>query len=192
MDRIIGYRMTEKVTLNVGSGNFERVSQEPKANPTVTDPVLLSLLQGQADLIQSLTEKVNHLSEAPEKREDKIPPLSLKELHKLSGVWNYPQWVTRTIYFLKCAILKEPLPVERMQLTHQWNDESRKPLLFALSEDQRKDETIWTEIVAATGDTPMGGDPSTPPRPVEMNTAAIQMVEALWMLTYSLVYCYKN
>ena len=44
-----------------------------------------------------------------------------------------------TIYFLKCAILKEPLLVERMQMTHQWNDESQKPLLFALSEDQRKD-----------------------------------------------------
>ena len=38
----------------------------------------------------------------------------------------------------------------------------------------------------------MGGDPSTPPRSMEMNTAAIQMVEALWMLTYSSVYCYKN
>ena len=37
MDCIIGYTMTEKVMLNVGSGNFERVSQEPKANPTVAD-----------------------------------------------------------------------------------------------------------------------------------------------------------
>ena len=31
----------------------------------------------------------------------------------------------------------------------------------------------------------MEGDPCTPPRPVELNTPAIQMVEALWMLTYS-------
>ena len=77
-------------------------------------------------------------------------------------------------------------------MTHQWNDESQKPLLFTLSEEQCKDATIWTEIVAATGDTPMGGDPSTPPRPLEMNTAAIQIVEALWMLTCSLVCCYKN
>ena len=84
-------------------------------------------------------------------------PLSPKELHKLSGGWNHPQWVTRTIYFLKCPSLKEPLLVERMQMTHQWNDESQKPLLFALSEDRRKDKTMWTEFVAATGDTPMGG-----------------------------------
>ena len=192
VDCIIGYTMTEKVTLNVGYGNFERVSQKPNVNPTVTYPALLSPLQGQANLIQSLIEKVNRPSEAPEKPEDKIPPLSLKELHKLSGVWNHPQWVMRTIYFLKCAILKEPLPVKKMQMTHQWNHESQKPLLFALSEDQRKDEAIWTETTAATGDTPMGGDPSTPPRPLEMNAAAIQMVEALWMLTYSSVYCYKN
>ena len=90
--------MTEKVTLNVGFGNFERVSQEPKVNPTMTDHALLSLLQGHADLTQSLTEKVNRPSEAPEKQEYKLPPLSLNELHKLSGVWNHPQWVTRTIY----------------------------------------------------------------------------------------------
>ena len=168
------------------------MSQEPKVNLTVAHPALLSLLQGQANLIQPLTEKVNRPSEALEKQEDEIPPLLLKEFHKLFGVRNHPQWVTRTIYFLKCAILKEPLPVERMQMTHQWNDESQKPLLFALCEDQQKDETISTKIVAATRDTPMGGDPSTPPRPLEMNAAAIQMVEALWMLTYSSVYCYKN
>ena len=73
----------------------------------------MSLLQGQADLIQSLTKKVNRLSEAPEQQDDKIPPLSLKELLKLSGAWNHPRWVTGTIYFLKCTILK------RMQMTHQ-------------------------------------------------------------------------
>ena len=142
VDCIIGYTLTEKITLNMGFGNFERVSQEPKPSPPRTDLALMSLLQGQADLIQSLTEKVNRLSEAPKTQEDKIPPLSLKELHKLSGVWNHSQWVTRTIYFLKCAILKEPLLVERMQMTHQYNDHSQKPLLFSLSEEQRKDETI--------------------------------------------------
>ena len=76
---------------------------------------------------------VNRPSEAAEKQEDKIPSLSLKELHNLSRVWNHPQWVTPPIYFLKCAILKEPLPAEKMQMTHQWNDDSQKPLLFALS-----------------------------------------------------------
>ena len=38
--------MTEKVTLNVASGNFKRVSQESKVNPDVIDPALLSLHQG--------------------------------------------------------------------------------------------------------------------------------------------------
>ena len=50
----------------------------------------MSLLKGHADLIQSLPENVNRLSEAPEKQEDKIPSLSVKELYKLSGVWNHP------------------------------------------------------------------------------------------------------
>ena len=87
---IIGYTLSEKVALNVGSGTFERISQDPKPKPPATDPALMSLFQGQAYLIQSLTEKVNRLSEAPEKQEDRIPPLSLKELHKLSRVWNHP------------------------------------------------------------------------------------------------------
>ena len=38
----------------------------------------------------------------------------------------------------------------------------------------------------------MGGDASSPRRPLEMNAAMIQMVEALWMLRYSCVYTYKN
>ena len=82
MDPIIGYTMTEEVTLNVESGKFERVSQEPKVNPTVIDPVLLSLLQGQADLMQSLTEKVNRLSEAPKKRGGQNPPIIAE------GTWS--------------------------------------------------------------------------------------------------------
>ena len=148
--------------------------------------------KGQADLIQSLTEKVNRWLEAPKKQEDKITPLSLKELHALSGVWNHPQWVARALYFLKCVILKEQLPVEKMQMSHQWNDDSQKPLLFSLSEEQRRDATIWIEIVQAPGDTPMDGDTSKPPKALEMNAAAIRMAEALWILTYSSVYCYKH
>ena len=82
LDRIIGYTVTKKVTFDVGYANFERGSQEPKVNPTVTERALLSLLQGQANFIHSLIEKVNRLSEAVENPEDEIPPLSPKELQK--------------------------------------------------------------------------------------------------------------
>ena len=51
MDSIIGYSLTKKVSLNVDSGNFERVLQEPKPSPPMTDCALLSVLQGQAGLI---------------------------------------------------------------------------------------------------------------------------------------------
>ena len=44
----------------------------------------------------------------------------------------------------------------------------------------------------APGDTPVDGDASTPPKALEMNAASIQIVEALWILAYSSVYCYKN
>ena len=84
---IIGYTLTEKVSLNVGLGSFERRSQESKVYNQPTDPVLVvSLLKRQVDLIQSLTEKVNRLSEASEKQEDKILFLSLKEMYMFSGV----------------------------------------------------------------------------------------------------------
>ena len=150
----------------------------------MNEPALLCLLQGQAHLIQSLKEKVNRLSEAPENPEDKIPPLSLKELHKLSGVWNHPQLVTRSIYFLKCAILKQPLLIEKMHMTHQWNDESQKPLCLLCPRISGR--------MRLSGDTLMGGDASTLLRPLEMNTVATQTVEAPWMLPYSSVYCYNK
>ena len=86
----------------MGSENFERVSREPKVCSQRIDPVLMSLLKGQADLMQYLTEKVNRLSDAPKKQEDKIPPLSRKQLYTLSGVWNHPEWVMRAIHFLVC------------------------------------------------------------------------------------------
>ena len=46
-----------------------------------SDPALMSLLEGQAALIKSYTEKVNSLSEAPTRSEKAVPPLCLKELH---------------------------------------------------------------------------------------------------------------
>ena len=52
---IIGYTITEKVSLNVGSGNFKRITQESKVCNQRTDRALRSQLKGQANLIQSLT-----------------------------------------------------------------------------------------------------------------------------------------
>ena len=71
---IIGYTLTKNVSLNVGFGNFERISQESKVCNQPTDNALMPLLKGPADLIQSPTEEVNRLSEAPKKQEAKIPP----------------------------------------------------------------------------------------------------------------------
>ena len=62
-------------------------------------------------------------------------------------VWNHPQWVTRVLYYLKCAILKEALPLDAMRMTPKWDDEAQKPLLFNLSDNQKKDTTVWTEVV---------------------------------------------
>ena len=112
-----------------------------------SDPTLMSLLEGQSALIKSLTEKVNNLSEAPTRSEKTVPPLCLKELHDLALVWNHPQWVTRVLYYLKCAILKEALPLDSMRMTPKWDDEAQKPLLFNLSDEQKKDTTVWTEVV---------------------------------------------
>ena len=46
-----------------------------------------------------------------------MPPLCLNESHDVALVWNHPQWVTRVLYYLKCAILKEALPMDSMRMT---------------------------------------------------------------------------
>ena len=117
---------------------------------------------------ESLTEKVNSLSEAPTRSEKSVPPLCLKELHELALVWNHPQWVTRVLYCLKCTILKEALPLDAMRMTPKWDDQAQKPLLFNLSDDQKKDTTVWTEVVGtgdSAGDAPMDDSSGTPPPP---------------------------
>ena len=179
------------------TGAFEKIRVQSETVNKVSDRALLSLLEGQAALIKSLTEKVNSLSEAPTRSERSVPPLCLKELHDLALVWNHTQWVTRVLYYLKCAILKEALPLDAMRMTPKWDDEAQKPLLFNLSDDQNKDTTVWTQVVA-TGDSardaPMDGSSSTPPPPpvLTLNSSAVLMVESLWLLVWSSVQCYKE
>ena len=170
IENLIGYTLTEQVQINMTTGAFEKIRVQPDTVNKASDPALLSLLEGQTALIKSLTEKVNSLSEAPTRSEKSVPPLCLKELHELALVWNHPQWVTRVLYYLKCAILKEALPLDAMRMTPKWDDEAQKaqkPVLFNLSDDQKKDTTVWTEVVGtgdSAGDAPMDDSSGTPPR----------------------------
>ena len=91
--------MAEQVQLNTASGAFEKIRVPAEDTGKATDPALPSLLEGQAALIKSLSDKVNSLSVAPERREKTVPPLCLKELHDLALVWNHPQWVTRVLHY---------------------------------------------------------------------------------------------
>ena len=150
------------------TGAFEKIRVQSDSVNKASDPALMSLLEVQAALIKSLTEKVNSLSEAPAQSEKTVPPLCLKELHDLAVVWNHPQWVTGVLYYLKCAILKEALPLDAMKMTPKWDDEAQKPLLFSLTDDQKKDTTVWTEVVGtggSTGDAPMEAQAPPPPPP---------------------------
>ena len=117
IENLIGYTLTEQVQINMTTGAFEKIKVQPDTVNRGSDPALMSLLEGQAALIKSLTEKVNSLSEGPTRSERSVPPLCLKELHELALVWNHPQWVTRVLYYLKCAILKEALPLDAMRMT---------------------------------------------------------------------------
>ena len=168
VENLVGYTMIEQVQLNTASGAFEKIHVPLEDTGKATDPALLSLLEGQAALIKSLSDKVNSLAEAPERREKTVPPLCLKELHDLALVWNHPQWTTRVLHYLKFAVLKESLPLDSMRMTPQWDDEAQKPLLLNLLEEQKKDTTVWTEVVGAggaSGDAPMDGSLDTPPPP---------------------------
>ena len=166
IENLIGYTLTEQVQINMTTGAFEKIKVQPDPVNRTSDPVLMSLLEGQAALMKSLTEKVNSRSEAPMRSERSVPPLCLKELHDLALVWNHPQWVTRVLYYLKCAILKEALKLDAMRMIPKWDDEAQKPLLFSLADDQKKDTTVWTEVVGAgdsAGDNPMDDSSGTPP-----------------------------
>ena len=169
IENLIGCTLTEQVQINMTTGAFEKIRVQSEGGNKASDPASISLLEGQAALIKSLTEKVNSLSEAPARSEKTVPPLCLKELHDVALVWNHPQWVTRVLYYLKCAILEEALPLDAMRMTPKWDDEAQKPLLFSLSDDQKKDTMVWTEVVGtrgSAGDAPMDGssDPPPPPR----------------------------
>ena len=195
IENLIGYTLTEQVQINMTTGAFEKIKVQPDIVNRASDPALMSLLEGQAALIKSLTEKVISLSEAPTRSERSVPPLCLKELHELALVWNHPQWVTRVLYYLKCAILKEALPLDAMRMTPKWDDEAQKPLLFSLSDDQKKDTTVWTAVVGtgdSAGDAPMDDSSGTPPPVLSLNRAAVLMVESLWLLVWSSVHCYKE
>ena len=110
----------------------------------------------------------------------------------MSGVWNHPHYVTRVLYFIKFAILKESLPVGFMKIASPWNDYAGKPLLFSLTEGQKKGGTIWMEVELVKGDTPMEEDPLTPPHGLKLNATVVQKMEALWVLMWTSVHCYKH
>ena len=197
IENLIGYTPTEHVQINITTGAFANIRVQSSNVSKTSDLALMSLLEGRAAPLKSLTEKVNSLSEAPTRSEKSVPPLCLKELHDLAPVWDHPQWVTRVLYYLKCAILKEALPLHAMRMTPKWDDEAHKPLLFNLSDDQKKDTTVWTEVVGtgdSAGDAPMDGSSGTPPPPavLSLNSSAVLMVESLWLLVWSSVHCYKE
>ena len=84
IENLIGYTLTEQVQINMTTGAFEKIRVQSETVSETSDPALISLLEGQAALIKSLTEKVNSLSEAPTRSEKSVPPLCLKELHDLA------------------------------------------------------------------------------------------------------------
>ena len=90
IENLIGYTLTEEVQKNMTTGAFEKMRVQPDIVNKASGPALLSLLEGQAAVIKSLTEKVNSLSEAPTRSEKAVPPLCLKDLHELALVWNHP------------------------------------------------------------------------------------------------------
>ena len=168
IENLIRYTLTEHAQINMTTGAFEKILVQSEGGNKASEPALMSLLGGQAALIKSLTEKVNSLSDAPTRSEKTVPPLCLKELHDLSLVWSHLQWVTRVLYYLKCATLKEALPLDCMRMTPRWDDEAQKPLLFSLSDEQKKDTPVWTEVVGtrgSAGDAPMDGSSDPPPPP---------------------------
>ena len=195
IDILIGYTLIEQVQINMTTRAFEKIRVQLKFGNKASDPPLRSLLEVQAAPIKSLTGKVNSLSEALTRSKKIVPPLCLKELHDLALVWNHPQWVTRVLYYLKCAILKEALPLDSMRMTPKWDGEAQKPPLFSLSDDQKKDTAVWIEVVGTGGsasNAPIDGSSGTHTPVPSLNRSAHLMGESLWLLVWSSMQCYRE
>ena len=80
-------------------------------------------------------------------------------------------------------------------MTPKWDDEAQKPRLFHLSDDQKKDTTVWKVVVGtgdSAGDAPMDDSSGAPPPVLSLNSAPVLMVSSLWLLVWSSVHCYKE
>ena len=58
VENLVGYTMIDKVQLNATSGAFEKTCVPSEDTGKATDPALPTLLDGQAALIKSLSDKV--------------------------------------------------------------------------------------------------------------------------------------
>ena len=56
---LIGYTLVELVQINMTTGAFEKIRVQSETVSKTSDPALMSLLEAQAALIKSLTEKVS-------------------------------------------------------------------------------------------------------------------------------------
>ena len=84
-------------------------------------------------------------------------------------------------------------------MSDKWSDEEQRGLLLNLKDDQKADDTLWTSRKSGDGDVPMddgqnssdAGTAATIPT-AEVSPVMVQVVEALWALTFMAVKKYKE
>ena len=195
---IIGYVLTADVRLNLESSLSEQANTGAKG--LGMDPTMKSLLEEQQKLISTLADQVNSLTLAPARSAVQIPHLSTKSLWQVSIAYNHREWVNWMLRCLGSFVLRRPLQNLSMRIFEKLCNEDQKGLPVSLSDSQKSDHTICTELKKSGSHVSMPDaalPEAIPPPPPSVNTAEVSptvilLVEALWTLTYTGVIKYKE
>ena len=103
------------------------------------------------------------------------------------------------LWFLMAFVLKQPPSPEDPRMSDKWSDEEQRGPLLNLKDNQKADDTWWTAGKSGDVDVPMydrqnssdAGTAATIPT-AEVSPVMVQVVEALWALTYTAVKKYKE
>ena len=189
IDRLVGYMLLEDVTPDFATGAFKKSSS---AAPTVpapgqVDPAILKLLEDQGQLIKSLTAKVQSITEAPPKDQLQVRALSLKAIHDADTATNHPQWINRALFLLVRLLKFENVPASAVTMIPKMSDAAAKEIMLGLTDEDRRDDTPWTDRKHPDGSDSMDTSDSA-----QVSERFHTLVQALWTLVFSATASYKE
>ena len=103
------------------------------------------------------------------------------------------------LWFLRAFVPRLPFSASDLHMLAKWSDEQQNPLLLNLTDTQKADDTLWTDVKLAGPDVPMEDASGTPgggkPRHVghlEVSAGVVAIVNSLWGRIYTAVHKCKE